>query len=152
VERIAARVAQEMATPQYAGRAPREVSAAIRRSLASGERYAVGVLDARAQARLGAASLAVWLSDDTLIKQMLHHGADELPATGYLRLQQVIDGARYVGVAGDTRLVFFQQDGDWAVAVIKRTRDGRENYLVSIRKGSQVEVDRSVRAGTLTPW
>lgn len=145
-------MAAELAKPEFAGRKGRDVSAVIRRRLAHQERYAVGVLGERARARLAAASQVVWLSDDTLIKQTLHHAADELPAAGYLRLQAVIDAASYVGVEGDTRLVFFQQGGDWAVAVIKRTRDGRENYLMSIRRSSQDEVDRKVRAGTLTPW
>lgn len=149
---IAARVAEELARPEYAGRDGRAVSTAIRERLARGEQYAVGVLDARAQARLDATSQTVWLSDDTLVKQALHHAADELPAAGYPRLQAIIDAAQYVGQEGDTRLVFFQQDGDWAVAVIKRTRDGRENYLMSIRKGSQEEVDRKRRAGRIAPW
>ncbi|MEY4977940.1 MAG: hypothetical protein RLZZ352_210 [Pseudomonadota bacterium] len=156
------RVKEELARPEYAGKKAQDVSTAIRKSLSTGERVAVAVMDAQSLRALrvaqdvksasGHVTQTVWLSDDTAIKQALHRTGQELPLGGYARLEAVLERALYVEHSGDLKLVYYQTGADIAVAVVKTTADRGELYLVSMRRSSQKELDKAVSSGQAVAW
>jgi hypothetical protein len=151
-ERIAEAVADATARPALAGLSGKALSDRLRRDLATGERYALAVLDDRGAQSLGSNSRAVYLSDDTLIKQAVHREGQDLPAGAYPRVQRAIDGAEWVDDRGANRLVYFHADGDLLVAVIKVSADKQDNWLLSLRRGNQRELDAAIKAGRARKW
>lgn len=122
---------------------------AIRQALAVGQRYPVAVLSDEYQAQLGAQSQTVWLSDDTLAKQLANRQGQEVGLADYWRVQAVLEGPDLVLEERDFHLRFLLQANRWWVAVIKVTRDGRELWLQSFYPTSAKEVERvKLRAAT----
>ncbi len=146
------RVADERGKPEYAGMAGDTLSKALRETLSGNEKYAVAVLDRRAKELLGTQSQTVWLSDDTLIKQAVHRGGQELPESNYLRLQEAIDTAEYVENKDGMRLIYYHVGGDMLVAVIKSALDKTDNWLISLRRGSDSELRAAIKAGRAVKW
>ncbi|MGV8803831.1 MAG: hypothetical protein ACWA6Y_02575 [Polaromonas sp.] len=159
---IDTRAKEELAKPAHAGARPEAASTAIRSALSTGERVPLAVMDAKglqslqiapdAKAASGYATQTVWLSDDTAIKQALHRRGQDLSVHSYTRLQQVLDSAQYVQAEGATKLIYYHEGADWALAVIKATRAGEELFLVSLRKSSQREVDAAIKSGKAVQW
>ncbi|MFM2056057.1 MAG: hypothetical protein RLY71_442 [Pseudomonadota bacterium] len=164
MQHIEQRATEEKALPKYTQMPAGDVSMAVRKALSTGERIPVAVLDDRGLKALkiptdpaggtasGHMTHTVWLSDDTAIKQTLHRQGQQMPVGGYVRLQQVLDQAEYVESSGDTRLVYYHEGGDVAVAVIKAAADGSDLFLVSMRRSSQRELTASIRAGKAIRW
>lgn len=162
VKNIDTRAKEELAKPAHAGARPEAASAAIRNTLSTGERVPLAVMDAKglqslqiapdAKTASGYATQTVWLSDDTAIKQALHRTGQDLSVHSYIRLQQVLDSAQYVQAEGATKLIYYHEGADWALAVIKATQAGDELFLVSLRKSSQREVDAAIKAGKAVQW
>ncbi len=162
VKNIDIRAKEELAKPAYAGERPNAVSASIRNTLSTGERVPLAVMNAKglqalqitpdAKTASGYATQTVWLSDDTAIKQALHRTGQDLSVHSYIRLQQVLDSAQYVQAEGATKLIYYHEGADWALAVIKATQAGDELFLVSLRKSSQREVDAAIKTGKAVQW
>ncbi len=104
---------------------------AIRQALSVGNRHPVAILSAIEMAQLNAQSQTVWLSDDTLIKQILHREGQNIAVADYVWVQKTLATPDLVVQDKDAHLKFLKEAGRWWVAVIKTTRDGRENYLQS---------------------
>jgi len=159
---IDTQVEVEKVKPQYIGLTGSDLSMAVRKALSNDLRVPVAVLDAKglkalnmpvsAETASGFSTHTIYLSDDTAIKQTMHHTPDELPAGKYLRLQDAIDQAQYVEVKKDTKMIYFHQGTDWVVAVIKATQKGDGLFLVSMYKTSQREVDAAIQTGRAIKW
>lgn len=120
---------------------------AIRQALAVGQRYPVAVLSDEYQAQLGAQSQTVWLSDDTLAKQLANRQGQEVGLADYWRVQEILERPQLVIAERDYHLKFIKQQGRWWAAVVKVTRDGRENWLQTFHPVNDKEVERLRRSG-----
>lgn len=107
----------------------------------------VMVLDDALRAEIGAESNVVLLSSDSYAKQLgqtaRSAGHPELTVEDYRLLPEI--GARpdLVFVDGDTRLILLKgADGRYRMAVLKRTADRRELYLLSYRIATERDVAR----------
>jgi Phage Mu protein F like protein len=143
--------------PEYQGLKGSDLSIALRKLLARGEKIPVAVLDERAKSLLGTDSQTVWLSDDTLIKQALHREGQALPDGHYFRLQEAIDAAEYIENKQGEKLIYYHKDGDVLVAVIKAAKEKNgskkvDNWLVSLRRSRPNELEAAISAGRALKW
>lgn len=150
--RIGQQIAEVRTQSIYAGLAGQSLSDQLRRELAKGERQAVAVLDDRGILALEASSQAVYLSDDTVIKQIIHREGQEWPIDAYARLQRAIDEAEWVDDSGQNRLVYFHFEGDLMVAAIKVSADKGDNWLLSLRRGNERELKAAIEKGSVKRW
>ncbi|WP_420996231.1 phage minor head protein [Cupriavidus sp. 30B13] len=131
--------------------APDAGSAAIRASLGSevlgGQRYPVGILGEADRAALGVEAQTVWLSDETLIKQLINREGQSIGLADYWRVQNVIERAQLVVRDGDVSLVFVRQEDRLYHAVIKATRSGKALFLTSFRETNMAAAQRAMRRG-----
>ena len=108
----------------------------------------IAALDASLSTRLGSKTSLVSISDATVEKQQDRH--PELKAEDYERLVDLLQAGKVV-TQGDTHLAFVEKvvDLPW-IAVLKRTRDGREMFLVSMyRSASARYVARLLERGEI---
>ncbi|MDK3025570.1 phage minor head protein [Cupriavidus taiwanensis] len=115
--------------------------------LASGQRYPVGVLGKGDRAALGVESQTVWLSDETLVKQLVNRDGQDIGLADYWRVQNVIEDAQLVVRDGDVSLVFVRQEDRMYHAVIKATRSGKALFLTSFRETNMAAAQRAMRRG-----
>lgn len=137
--RIEDQVAQRIASGQSL--------AEIRPAVAVGSRWPVAVLGDDDMARLGAQNQTVWLSDETLVKQLVNRQGQGVDVADYWRVQDVLERPALVIAERDYHLKFIRQDEKWWVAVVKATKDGKENYLQSFYPTNIEEVNRQKRIG-----
>jgi len=108
----------------------------------------IAALDTDIAARLGAETRLINISAATAEKQTLHHS--ELAPEDYARLVDLLATGRAVAQS-ETHLAFVGRDADlpW-IAVVKRTLDRREVFLVSLYKSASARyVDRLIRRGEI---
>ena len=119
----------------------------IRKTLATGQRYPVGVLTERDKERLGSLSQTVWLSDDTLAKQLAHRQGQNMTLDDYRLVQQVLEEPEIIIVERDYHMKFVHKNNRWWAAVVKVTRDGKENWLQTFHPINDKELERLRRSG-----
>lgn len=119
--------------------------AKIRQQLAVGQRWPVGILSGEQQAQLGAVTQTVWLSDDTLAKQLVARSGQQLELNDYYRVQAVLEGPELVLQEKELHLRLLKREGKWWAAVVKVTRNGAEVFLQSFYQTDEKEVQRLVR-------
>lgn len=102
----------------------------LMRPYLSDERMPVAVLHSNYRAVLGAESQQVLLSQDTLVKQLIHREGQPIAFTDYQSLQAMFDHAELIVTQGDARLVFFRKNGTLYKSVIKVTSK-QELFLLS---------------------
>lgn len=117
--------------PDAAGSA---VRAKVDPELINGQRYPVGILGAADRTALGVESQTVWLSDETLVKQLVNREGQNIGLNDYWRVQGVIEEAQLVVKDGDTSLVFVRREEKLYHAVIKATKSGKALFLTSFRE------------------
>lgn len=116
--------------------------AQIRQQLAVGQRWPVGILSGEQQAQLGAVTQTVWLSDDTLAKQLVARSGQQLELSDYYRVQAVLEAPELVLQEKELHLRLLKREGKWWAAVVKVTRNGAEVFLQSFYRVSEAEVAR----------
>lgn len=119
----------------------------IRPALAVGQRYPVAVLSDEYRQLLNAEVQTVWLSDDTLTKQLVSRDGQGIQLADYWRVQEVIERAQLVVRQGDLNLVFIQRAGRVYHAVVKATQSGKALYLTSFRESSLKAAEQAMRRG-----
>ncbi len=124
-------------------------STVLRQALGSGQRWPVGVLQPADMSRLGTQSQTVWLSDDTLIKQLAHRQGQAVALEDYWRVQQVLEQPELIIGGRDYHLQFVREKDRWWSAVVKVTRDGKENWLQTFYPMNDREVARLRRSGKI---
>ncbi len=114
----------------------------IRQALALGQRYPVAILHQEDMARLGTSNQTVWLSDDTLAKQLANRQGQGIGLEDYELVQEVLERPSLVLKERDYHLRFIRKKDKWWVAVVKVTRDGNELWLQSFYPTNAKEVER----------
>lgn len=120
---------------------PEATDAALRLQLRpklGGAEFPVAVLKDDYTAAIEANRQTVWLSDDTLTKQLINR-KDTLGLTAYLQVQPTLQNAILVVEDKAKHLMFYRQGDRYYAAVVKATGGGKL-YLQSFRNSSAKEV------------
>jgi hypothetical protein len=93
---------------------------------------------------LGADSPTVLLSQTSLATHIERH--PEIGLADYRRVQELLDqGEVYRRAGDDGRLIYLTVDGVTYRAALKRTRDGRKHYFLTLFKVKESAAERNVR-------
>ena len=106
--------------------------------------YPVAVLGERIAGEFDAASKTVYLSSETAAKQRKHH--PELAAEDYQEIQDILDNGEYVK-QGAAKLAFTHHSHRWFTAILKKTIDNKETYLVSFFRSNPRTVRQIKKRG-----
>lgn len=109
--------------------------------------FPVAVLDNQFQATIGAKSQTVYLSEQTLAKNLVQH--PDLSIADYQQLPQIVAAAQLVVQDGDQSVVFVKRAGKIYHAAIKATRSGESLFLTSFRFTSEADMQRVKKKGTV---
>lgn len=107
--------------------------------------YPVAVLDPDYKAAIGSGSQAVYLSDESLAKNVAGH--PELGLEAYQSLPQVIQDAQLVVQDGSNTFVFFKKGEDFYFGAVKATQSGKKNFLTSFRSARASDVEAIKKKG-----
>ena len=111
--------------------------------LAIPQTWAVGLLEPDIQQALGSQNATVLLSDDTFGKQYASRLGQDFGLKEYQALQEVIEEADSVWLADDGRLHFIKIINNRRFyAILKTTKDGLENYILSYHYLSFKQLDK----------
>lgn len=136
--------------PEFAGLKGDDLIDALRKAgVIPFENLVVGVIAAEIRALLASNSQALILSTDTVVKQLVKREGQPIDAQTYVNLQAVLDKSQVVKQVGDTKVAYWHQDGKIWYSVIKVTKDGAENYLVSVRQANVKQVKSDLTADEL---
>jgi len=106
--------------------------------------FPVAVLSASDRQVLGSATQTVWLSAESLKKHLEKH--PEIGIEDYRKIPRIIEKGEVWRRADRTdRLVYLELDGKLYRAALKRTKDGGENYFLTLFETSEELADRQVR-------
>lgn len=117
--------------------------------LVTGQRYPVAVLDDAARDLIGTQTRTVWLSDDTLLKQIINRTGQSIGLQEYWKVQGVIEQASLIVRDGALTLVFIKQDGKYYQAAIKSTQTGKALFLTSFRETNLDDAKRLMGKGVV---
>ncbi len=136
--------------PEFSGlKGDALVSALRKANLIPFEQLVVGVISAEVKAMLASNSQALLLSADTVVKQLIKREGQAVDAATYAILQNILDKAQVVKVEGENKVAYWRQDGKIWFAVIKTTKDGGENYLLSLRQTNIKDARKNLTADEL---
>lgn len=108
----------------------------IRNRLSRQLKFAAGVLTPETQKRTGIQKATVWLSDDTLVKQVNSRQGQEFGAEYYAKLPEIIHDPDWI--FRDGRNVIFIQGN--LMAAVKYLAAEKEMFLLSFRKVGKDEI------------
>lgn len=117
--------------------------------LVNGQRYPVAVLDDVARDLIGTQTRTVWLSDDTLLKQIINRTGQSIGLQDYWKVQGVIEQATLIVRDGALTLVFIKQDGKYYQAAIKSIQTGKALFLTSYRETNLDDAKRLMSKGVV---
>ena len=112
----------------------------------AGGDFPVAVLDPEFMKTIGSKSQAVYLSGETMAKNLENH--PDLTLKEYQSLPDIISqDAEVVLQQGDRRLIFVKKKGRFYNAVLKTANDGNELFLLSFRRVHYIrrDVERLMR-------
>jgi hypothetical protein len=96
--------------------------------------FPVAVLRNADRLAIGAESSVVLLSRESLAAHVARH--PEIRITDYRKIQRLLDEGQVYRL-GDERLVYLTVDGVPYRAALKRTRDGRKNYFLTLFRNAK---------------
>jgi len=111
------------------------------------DEFPVAVLPDTYRQAIGARGQTVWLSDDTLAKQLINRN-DTLTLADYLQIQPTLQNAMLVVEDKANHLMFYRQGETYFAAVVKVTGGGRL-YVQSFRHSSAKEVTKAGKGKVL---
>ncbi|WII92838.1 phage minor head protein [Kingella negevensis] len=125
----------------------------IRNALAKQLKFAAGVLSEETQQLTGMKRATVWLSDDTLIKQVDSREGQDFGAEIYALLPEIIKNPDYI-FADNSRgknsfMLIGTQQNHLYVAVLKYLVQQDEIFLDSFRRTEQKEIERWLKKQTV---
>lgn len=120
---------------------------AVRSKLVVGQRYPVAVLSDEYTSLMGAKSQTVWLSDDTLVKQLVSREGQSIGLSEYYLVQDVIEQAQLIVRQGDLNLVFIRKAGKMYHAAVKATQSGKALFLTSFRESNIKAAEQAMKRG-----
>ncbi len=104
--------------------------------------FPVAVLSGADKAALGSQAQTVWLSRQTLMDHKSGH--PDIGLEDYMNIPEIIHRGE-VYKQGDERLVYLKKLDRLYRAALKRTRDGKENYYLTLFETDPGRADRQVR-------
>lgn len=125
----------------------RDNSMELRKKYAKGENYAVATISPSIQKALDSQTAIVWLSDDTVIKMLVHHPEldpikDLLPL--FKDTQMMLKNAVRVIKDKEFSVVYYLFNGKYYKVAIKTTNNRRELYLTTIFKMDEKEFYKDI--------
>lgn len=124
--------------------ANRENSMELRKTHAKGEVWAVATISPQIQKTLDVETAIVWLSDDTVIKMIVHHPElDLLPL--FKDVQMILKNAVKVVKKDDLNVIYFSVQDKHYIATVKATRDKKELYLTTIYAIKEKDFVKQIR-------
>ncbi|WP_047396534.1 phage minor head protein [Chitinibacter sp. ZOR0017] len=124
-----------------------ELARVARQQLTVGQRYPVAVLSPEYQTLLKAEAQTVWLSDDTLAKQLVNRHGQDIELADYWRVQDVIEQAQLIVQDGEQSLVFVRQGDRVYHAAVKATQTGKAMFLTSFRESNKDAAEAAMKRG-----
>ncbi|MFV2030603.1 phage minor head protein [Neisseria sp. S1] len=118
---------------------------AIRNTLSRRLKFAAGVLSEQTQALAGIGRRTVWLSDDTLIKQMDSRSGQDFGLDYYEYLPELLHHPENVIADGKHIVLTGRYQDSLLLAVVKYIADADEVYLQSYRITSGKEIEKLIQ-------
>lgn len=109
--------------------------------------FPVAVLDAKYMKEIGAKTQTVYLSDETLAKNLANH--PELGLQEYQKLPDFIADANLIIEKEGQFLVFIRQEDNYYFTVVKTTQDREELYMTSFRHTNLKNIEDEKRKGRI---
>ncbi|MDP8171540.1 phage minor head protein [Pasteurella skyensis] len=117
----------------------------VRENLSRNFKFAGGVLNAENKVLIGSETATVWLSDDTLIKQMNSREGQAFNIDTYSYLPDLINTPEHIfkfSENGREKLYFFRNINEsWYLVVMKYLKQSNEMFAESFRKTNIKELD-----------
>ena len=124
------------------GRPDKEQKTGIRNALSRQLKFAAGVLSEQTQELTGIKRRTVWLSDDTLIKQIDSREGQGFGSDKYAALPDLIREPEHVMRNGRELLLTGRLNGAVLLAVLKYVEEADEIYLQSYRISNEAEIKK----------
>ena len=108
--------------------------------------WKVGVISAAVRKVLNSNTGSVYLSRETLLKQIDHHPElpDKIQVKLYRGINNILSKAQVIIKEKDGNVAFFKQGKDIYKAVVKRTKRGDELFVTTIFKVKEAELKRLI--------
>lgn len=110
----------------------------LRKKHATKESWVVATISDKVQKQLGSKTNEVFLSDDTLIKMIIHHPELDLLSL-FNNVQQIIIKATAIVKQDDLNILYYAIDDVHYKVAIKSTKDKSELYMTTIFKMTEKE-------------
>lgn len=125
----------------------RDNSMELRKKYAKGENYAVATISPSIQKALDSQTAIVWLSDDTVIKMLVHHPEldpikDLLPL--FKDTQMILKNAVRIIKEKELSVVYYSVNSNYYKVAIKTTNNRQELYLTTIFKMDEKEFHKDI--------
>jgi len=104
--------------------------------------FPVAVLKAEDMKAMGSKAQSVWLSQETVAEHIKKH--PEIGLADYQRIPEILDLGE-VYLQGNTRLVYLQHGKRFYRAALKRTKDGDENYFLTLFETTDAKAKEEIR-------
>lgn len=146
--RLAAQLKGWRAEPRFAGLEGEALLQALRQAgVMPTEKLAMAIIDPAMQARLATERKAVYVSADTLIKQMIKREGQPIDVSHYATLQALLDRAEVITQQDHNRVLYWTVAGRVWKAVLKATSMRDEIYLLSLHPANPKDIRRQVPRG-----
>lgn len=117
----------------------------LRGLLSVGIKWVIATLSAERQQQFNAKTATVWLSDDTLVKQIKHRQGQPITKDSYKLVEHIINNADGLFPSGDRKIIFFK-DGDQRYrAIVKVSGNLSELYLVSLVAIRKQDYEKAIK-------
>lgn len=104
--------------------------------------FPVAVLSPGDRKTLGSKAQTVWLSKTTVTDHKIKH--PEILLEDYLNIPEIIENGE-VYIQGNTRMILLYRKGKLYRAALKRTKDGKENFYLTLFETSEEKATREIR-------
>jgi len=111
--------------------------------------FPVAVLNDEYKKLLGTNKQTVFLSDETLLKQIISREGQSFSAADYKKVQNVIEAAELIIRENDENHLFIRKDEKLFYAVVKTTKDKEFTFLTSFRETNPANVLRKMKIGKI---
>ena len=109
--------------------------------------FPIAVLDKKFKEAIGSQSQVVYLSDETLQKNLTKH--PEIDFTIYVNLPNIISKAQLVVQDKENTFVFLRIGGKIYYGVIKTTKSRKKNFLISLRLARLKDIELIKKKGKI---
>lgn len=113
----------------------------LRKKHATKQNWVVANISNEVQKQLGSKTNEVFLSDDTLIKMIIHHPELDLEPL-FKDVQNILNNAIKVVKKDNLNVIYFTKQGKNYITTIKATKDKSELYLTTIYEANDKNFEK----------